>query len=87
MNALDEVDMADVLGFGKPACISRCAIAGRACAPARGGRWIFKSIAQDEASCVVFGMPKVAIDLGAADEIAPLEKIPERICKIIETRQ
>jgi two-component system chemotaxis response regulator CheB len=37
-----------------------------------GGR----TIAQDEASCVVFGMPKEAINLGAAKEILPLWKIP-----------
>lgn len=33
------------------------------------------TIAQDEASCVVFGMPKVAIDLDAAEQILPLPKI------------
>jgi len=31
--------------------------------------------AQDEASCVVFGMPKEAIALGAAGKVLPLEKI------------
>jgi two-component system chemotaxis response regulator CheB len=31
--------------------------------------------AQDEASCVVFGMPREAIRLGAADEVLPLEGI------------
>lgn len=34
-----------------------------------------KTIAQDEQSCVVFGMPKVAIDLKAADTVLPLNKI------------
>lgn len=34
-----------------------------------------RTIAQDEASCVVFGMPKEAINLGAAKEIMPLSKI------------
>lgn len=34
-----------------------------------------KTIAQDEASCVVFGMPKEAIKLGAADKILPLQAI------------
>lgn len=37
------------------------------------------TIAQDEASCVVFGMPKEAIALGAAVEQAPLEEIPQRL--------
>jgi two-component system, chemotaxis family, protein-glutamate methylesterase/glutaminase len=30
------------------------------------------TVAQDEASCVVFGMPKEAIKLGAAGEVLPL---------------
>jgi two-component system chemotaxis response regulator CheB len=34
------------------------------------------TIAQDEASCVVFGMPKEAIRLGAVDRVVPLEHIP-----------
>ncbi|NOX18494.1 MAG: chemotaxis response regulator protein-glutamate methylesterase [Chlorobi bacterium] len=33
-------------------------------------------LAQDEASCVVYGMPKSIVDAGLADQIAPLEKIP-----------
>ncbi len=33
------------------------------------------TIAQDEKSCVVFGMPKEAIKLGAADQVVPLSKI------------
>jgi two-component system, chemotaxis family, protein-glutamate methylesterase/glutaminase len=38
-----------------------------------------RTIAQDEASCVVFGMPKVAIELGAAEQVAPLSRIPEAL--------
>jgi two-component system chemotaxis response regulator CheB len=37
------------------------------------------TIAQDEASCVVFGMPKEAIKRGGVDHIIPLNKIPEAI--------
>jgi len=37
------------------------------------------TIAQDEASCVVFGMPKEAIKRGAVDYVVPLNKIPETI--------
>jgi chemotaxis response regulator CheB len=33
------------------------------------------TIAQDEASCVVFGMPKAAIEIGAAVEILPVDRI------------
>ena len=38
-----------------------------------------KTIAQDEASCVVFGMPKVAIERGAVERIGPLDSIPQMI--------
>lgn len=34
------------------------------------------TIAQDEKSCVVFGMPKEAIERGAADRVLPLNAIP-----------
>jgi len=33
------------------------------------------TFAQDEASCVVYGMPKAAVELGAARKIAPLDKM------------
>jgi len=42
----------------------------------RGGAF---TIAQDEASCVVFGMPKEAIKLGAVDKVLPLTEIPAAI--------
>ncbi|SAI71288.1 chemotaxis-specific methylesterase [Bordetella ansorpii] len=37
------------------------------------------TIAQDEASCVVFGMPREAIALGAAEDVVTLSNISERI--------
>jgi len=40
-------------------------------------------IAQDEASCVVFGMPKTPIETGLADVIAPLNKIADEIVKTV----
>lgn len=40
------------------------------------------TIAQDEASCVVFGMPKVAIELDAVDKIVGLNKIPGQILQM-----
>ena len=38
-----------------------------------------RTIAQDEATCVVFGMPKEAIALGGAEQVLPLERIADRI--------
>ncbi len=37
------------------------------------------TVCQDEHSCVVYGMPREAVQRGAADEVVPLDKIPERI--------
>ena len=41
-----------------------------------------KTIAQDEQTCVVFGMPKEAIKLGAADLVLPLEQIGPAVVKM-----
>ncbi|WNW13943.1 chemotaxis response regulator protein-glutamate methylesterase [Pseudomonas sp. DTU_2021_1001937_2_SI_NGA_ILE_001] len=35
-----------------------------------------QTVAQDEASCVVFGMPKEAIRMGAAQTVEPLSRVP-----------
>jgi two-component system, chemotaxis family, protein-glutamate methylesterase/glutaminase len=40
-----------------------------------------RTYAQDEESCVVFGMPKEAIKLGAAEKVIPLSHIPELISR------
>ncbi len=37
------------------------------------------TLAQDEASCVVFGMPREAIALGAAHEVASLQEMNHRV--------
>lgn len=37
------------------------------------------TIVQDQASCGVYGMPKAAVEIGAATEILPLEKIGPRL--------
>ena len=41
-------------------------------------------IAQNEASCVVYGMPKAPIDQGLVDVIAPLDKIAAEIVKTVK---
>jgi len=45
-----------------------------------------ETIAQDEASCVVFGMPKVAIQLDAAEHIVDLEEISQTILRVVGER-
>ncbi|HWV38470.1 MAG TPA: chemotaxis response regulator protein-glutamate methylesterase [Vulgatibacter sp.] len=44
------------------------------------------TIAQDEATSVVYGMPKVAFETGAAELVLPIDQITPRILKIIEAR-
>jgi two-component system chemotaxis response regulator CheB len=39
------------------------------------------TVAQDEATCVVFGMPKEAIALGGAERIVPLNGLPGEIAR------
>ena len=43
------------------------------------------TIAQDEASCIVFGMPREAIALGGADEITSLGDISARLLSRLAT--
>jgi len=40
-------------------------------------------IAQNEESCIVYGMPKAVVDFGCADIISPLEKIADEINKVM----
>ncbi|MHC4425106.1 MAG: protein-glutamate methylesterase/protein-glutamine glutaminase [Planctomycetota bacterium] len=42
------------------------------------------TIAQDEASCIVFGMPKEAIERGAAQKVVPLSQIAKTMISIIQ---
>ncbi|NJL29441.1 MAG: chemotaxis-specific protein-glutamate methyltransferase CheB [Thermoanaerobaculia bacterium] len=44
------------------------------------------TLVQDEASCVVFGMPRVALSLGAAREVAALDQLGPRIRELINRR-
>jgi two-component system chemotaxis response regulator CheB len=41
------------------------------------------TIAQDEASCVVFGMPKEAIRKGGVQKVLPLSRIPDEIRRVL----
>ena len=44
------------------------------------------TLAQSEEGCVVFGMPRVAIDMGAADEVVPLERMAPRVLAAVARR-
>jgi two-component system chemotaxis response regulator CheB len=41
-----------------------------------------QTIAQDEATCTVFGMPRAAISLGAAGIVAPIDRIAQHVLRM-----
>jgi len=45
----------------------------------RGG----KTIAQDELTSVIFGMPKAAIEVDAVDKVVPLPDIVDEIMRVL----
>jgi two-component system chemotaxis response regulator CheB len=45
-----------------------------------------RTLAQDEETCVVFGMPREAIRMGAAEQIVPLQEVSAKIMEILQTR-
>jgi two-component system chemotaxis response regulator CheB len=77
------------LSAGKAACaalltgMGRDGAAGLLAIRKSGGR----TLAQDEASCVVYGMPKEAVLLGAAEAQASLEALGEKICALLNLGQ
>jgi two-component system chemotaxis response regulator CheB len=44
------------------------------------------NFAQDEASCVVFGMPREAIAVGATHEVGPLHELPGKVLNHLATQ-
>ncbi len=42
-----------------------------------------RTIAESEESCVVFGMPRAAIELGAAEQILPLQRMPQAVLRAL----
>jgi two-component system chemotaxis response regulator CheB len=42
------------------------------------------TIAQDEATSVVWGMPGAAVEVGAVDDVLPLGRIADRILSLAE---
>ena len=77
----------DVLFHAAAACAGRRAVgviltgmgkdgAAGMLAMKRAGAW---NIAQDQASCVVYGMPREAVAVGAVDEVVPLSEVGLRV--------
>lgn len=64
-------------------------LTGMGCDGAQGMRKLKEAgaatIAQNEETCVVYGMPHAAAQLGVVDRVLPLEKIPEAI--LMQLRQ
>jgi two-component system chemotaxis response regulator CheB len=46
-----------------------------------------RTIAQDEASCVVYGMPREALRMGGVEQVLPLNRISEAICELLTQPQ
>ncbi|MCA8988817.1 MAG: chemotaxis response regulator protein-glutamate methylesterase [Planctomycetaceae bacterium] len=44
------------------------------------------TVAQDEQSCVIFGMPREAIENGGAEYVVPLDKIAEKFCQLASAK-
>ena len=74
---------AQELGAGAVGCLltgmGKDGAAGLLAIRRAGGR----TIAQDEASSVVFGMPREAILLGAAEQVLPLDQIAQRLSLMV----
>ena len=43
-----------------------------------------KTIGESEKTCVVYGMPRVASELGGLDYVVDLEEIPNQIIKLLK---
>jgi two-component system chemotaxis response regulator CheB len=46
-----------------------------------------RTLAQDEASCVVFGMPKAAIDMGGAERVLPLSQLADATLHLVRSNR
>ncbi|MBU1432562.1 hypothetical protein KKF91_18645, partial [Myxococcota bacterium] len=46
----------------------------------------YYGLAQDAASCVVYGMPRAAVEAGLIDEIHPLDHLPARLQELLRSR-
>lgn len=77
--------VADVFGAGSLAVIltgmGHDGVAGLKVIKARGGF----VLGQDEATCVVYGMPRAAAVAGLVDRVVPLHAVPRALCELTGT--
>jgi len=45
------------------------------------------TVGQDEASCAVYGMPRVCAEMGILDKVVPLTQIPNEILQAARYRK
>ncbi len=45
------------------------------------------TLAEDESTCAVYGMPKAAVELGAVKQVVPLDKMAQAVVKVLQDRQ
>jgi two-component system chemotaxis response regulator CheB len=76
----DSAAVADVLAVA-------VLLTGMGCDGARGMQALkakgATTLVQDEQSCVVYGMPRAAVELGVADQIVPLSQMPHAILRAL----
>ena len=81
----------DMLFNSAAACAGRHAVAGLLTGMGSDGAQGMKKLqaagaatfVQNEATCVVYGMPRAAVELGAADQVLPLDKIPDALVRSV----
>lgn len=84
----------DVLFNSAAACAGRYAVVGLLTGMGSdGAQGMLKlrqagarTFAQDEATCVVYGMPRAAVELGAAEQVVPLERVPQTLIRAVQAR-
>ena len=72
------------------ACVVAVLLTGMGTDGARGMQALkaqgARTLVQDESSCVVYGMPRAAVELGVADHVVPLAKMPQAIVRALHAQ-
>jgi two-component system chemotaxis response regulator CheB len=84
----------DMLFNSAAACAGRHAVAALLTGMGSDGAQGMKKLketgaatfAQDEATCVVYGMPRAAVELGVVDRILPLDEFPDALVRSVLPR-